>query len=73
MLIGESDSTAGLGWEPISTAPTDGSHIQLYRPEIQFVGYYAGANGGWRINAPGLPSMWPLPTHWAELRKHPNV
>ena len=44
MLIGESDSTAGLGWEPISTAPTDGRHVQLYRPEIQVVGYYAEAN-----------------------------
>lgn len=67
-------SNGGLGgWLPIETAPLDGSHIQLYRPKIQFVGYYAGANSGWKINAPGWPSMWPLPTHWAELRKNPNV
>ena len=54
-------------WEPIKTAPTDGSHVQLYRPEIQFVGYYGGACSGWRINAPGLPALWPLPTHWRPL------
>ena len=62
---------AGLGWQPISTAPVDGSHVQLYRPDIQFVGYYGGAKVGWRINAPGLPVMFPEPTHWAELRKRP--
>jgi hypothetical protein len=56
-----------LRWMPIETAPKDGSHIQLYRPEIQFVGYYGGANSGWRINAPDLPALWPLPTHWMPL------
>ena len=70
---GLSDLTDVLGWRPIATAPTDGSHVQLYRPEIQFVGYYGGADSGWRINAPGLPAMWPLPTHWAPLRKNPNA
>ena len=70
---GLSDLTDVLGWRPITTAPTDGSHVQLYRLEIQFVGYYGGAESGWRINAPGLPAMWPLPTHWAQLRSHPNA
>ncbi len=58
-------------WEPIDTAPKDGSHMLLYRPEIQFVGYYGGANSGWRINAPGLPAMFPLPTHWMPLQALP--
>ena len=69
---GLSDLTDVLGWRPIVSAPKDGSHVQLYRPEIQFVGYYGGADSGWRINAPGLPAIWPLPTHWAPLRKNPN-
>lgn len=60
-------------WRPIETAPKDGSHVQLFRPEIQFVGYYGGAESGWRINAPGVPAMWPEPTHWAPLRKAPPV
>jgi hypothetical protein len=73
-LSREVGSTAELGvWLPIETAPRDGSHVQLFRPEIQFVGYYGGADSGWHINAPGLPSLWPSPTHWAPLRKAPNV
>lgn len=59
-------------WQSIDTAPTDGSHVQLYRPEIQFVGYYGGDNSGWRINAPSLPAMWPLPTHWKPLDNGPD-
>ncbi len=58
-------------WKPIETAPKDGSHVLLYRPEIQFVGYYGGANSGWRISAPDLPAMWPLPTHWMQLPDPP--
>jgi hypothetical protein len=60
------------GWRLIETAPLDGSHVQLYRPRTQFTGYYGGANSGWRINAPGLPAMWPLPTHWRPLFCEPK-
>lgn len=59
-------------WHPIETAPLNGNHILLYRKCIQFVGYYGGANSGWRINAPDLPAMWPLPTHWKPLPKIPD-
>lgn len=59
-------------WEPIETAPMDGTHIQLYRPNTQFIGYYGGANSGWRHNAPGLISVWPLPTHWRPLHDPPR-
>lgn len=58
-------------WKPISTAPLDGRFILLYRPDSQFVGYYGGANSGWRYRAPLNPSVWPLPTHWAELPPKP--
>lgn len=58
-------------WESIETAPKDGNHILLFRPNIQYIGYYGGANSGWRINAPGLPAMWPLPTHWMPLPDPP--
>lgn len=61
------------GWQPIETAPKDGSHVLLYRPEIQFIGYYGGDNSGWRINAPLLPSMFPIPTHWMPVPKPPEV
>lgn len=57
-------------WEDISSAPTDGRHIQLYRPEIQFTGYYS--DSGWVANAPGLPLIYPLPTHWKALSLPPK-
>ena len=60
-------------WQTMETAPRDGHHILLYRPEIQFTGYYGGANSGWRINAPGLPAMWPKPTHWTPLPEPPEI
>ena len=73
-LFGEiADLRAKLEWRPIETAPKDGSHVQLYRPEIQFVGYYGGENSGWRINALGLPAMWPLPTYWMPLPEPPSA
>lgn len=59
-------------WRPIETAPKDGNHILLFRPHNRFVGYYGGAESGWRINAPGLPSMWPEPTHWQPLPEGPT-
>jgi len=61
-----------MNWQPIDTAPKDGFHLLLFRPDIQFVGYWGGPNSGWRINAPGLPAMWPLPTHWMPLPKSPH-
>ena len=61
------------GWRPIESAPLDGSHIQLYRPEIQFIGYYGGANSGWRHNAPGLEAIWPEPTHWRPIAAAPTA
>jgi hypothetical protein len=57
------------GWRDIATAPRDGLHVQLYRPRIQFVGYYS--DSGWCINAPGLPLMLPPPTHWMPKPEDP--
>jgi len=54
-------------WQPIETAPKDGFHIQLYRPEIQFVGYWADA--GWCMQ--GCKSIDPAPTHWKPLTDSP--
>ena len=50
-------------WRPIETAPKDGTHIQLYRPEIQFVGYWSDA--GWCMQ--GCKMIDPAPTHWMPL------
>ncbi len=47
-------------WQDISTAPKDGFHILLYRPEIQFVGYWGDA--GWCMQ--GCKLIDPEPTPW---------
>lgn len=52
-------------WQPIETAPLDGSHMLLYRPKQCFVGY--SSVKGWIANAPGLPNIDPPPTHWQPL------
>lgn len=70
-MIVKSMAIESLAWQPIESAPKDGTHIQLFRPDIQFVGYYGGANSGWIINAPDLPAIRPLPTHWKPLTKMP--
>ena len=57
-------------WRLIATAPIDGSHILLFRPYIQFVGYFS--RQGWIINAPELPEMYPPPTHWRDLPPMPE-
>ena len=82
LRMGASDyPTAGIAakrieelgrWRDISSAPKDGSHIQLYRPEIQFVGYFATRAKKWAHNAPGLPFMDPPPTHWKPLPEEPH-
>ena len=55
-------------WQPIETAPRDGYHIQLYRHDIQFVGYYAEA--GWCMQ--GCKLIEPQPTHWMPLPEPPT-
>lgn len=55
-------------WQPIETAPKDGFHLQLYRPEIQFVGYFAKA--GWCSTS--CQVIDPPPTHWKPLPEPPN-
>ncbi len=62
------DNALAGDWQPIETAPKDGYHIQLWRPDIQFVGYYAKA--GWCANGPVL--LDPPPTHWKPLPDPPE-
>jgi hypothetical protein len=35
------------------------------------VGYYGGADSGWRYASPWLDAVWPLPTHWRPLPNKP--
>ena len=59
-------------WQDISLCPMDGTHVLLYRPDMQFVGYYATRAKCWVYNAPGLPVVKTLPTHFRHLPKAPG-
>lgn len=61
-------------WQPIATAPKDGTGIIALFPELgQVVAYYSGDNvnsaGGWSI---GQDYYGPAPTLWLPLVETPN-
>jgi len=57
-----------IEWQPIETAPKDGFHILLYKPEIIYVGFWSGCD--WCANANGCPRI-ESPTHWMPLPDAP--
>lgn len=59
------------GWQPIDTAPKDGSHVLCYAPELQFVGFYGDPINKWCYMAPGVPVAPTQPTHWMPLPAAP--
>lgn len=58
-------------WQPIETAPRDGTHMLLFREHVYFIGYWATKAQSWRVNADGLPMINPPPTHWMPLPEPP--
>lgn len=62
------------GWQPIESAPKDGTEILLYCPTSEvFVGIYcAGWGRGW---APRFYDDTPdfIPTHWMPLPDPPSA
>lgn len=58
-------------WQPIESAPRDGTHVHLYAPELQFVGFCAGS-GNWCYVAPSCPFAPSQPTHWKPLPAAPQ-
>ncbi len=65
-----------MNWEPIETAPKDGTHILLYIEGIVIEGFYN--NGGWQggslsehgCGCCGSPND--DPTHWMPLPDKPE-
>ena len=58
-------------WQPIETAPKDGTNVLLYDAMTIRVGYYRTASpAGWR----SLPAHWHLDmsTHWMPLLEPPR-
>ena len=63
---------ANRKWEDISTAPTDGTRVILFRQEWvedMAVGYYSRDFEQWKVYG-GTPFL--QPTHWMELPEAPK-
>lgn len=59
------------GWQPIETAPKDGTRVLLYRPGEQIIGYWwRGADDEYWNAARGLEFYGP--THWRSLPEPPE-
>lgn len=69
-------------WEPIETAPKDGTHVLIYQTDVLAPNHYVAAyddewgNGeGWWVvcdgKVPDLPLRGPQPTHWMRLPDPP--
>lgn len=57
-------------WQPIDTAPKDGSDVLLYA-DFCYTAFWDGSFRGWVDNARG--SLWPIPaTHWMPLPEAPK-
>lgn len=69
---------AELEWQPIETAPKDGTDVLLYcgPPDdpLLGVGYWTGGEDeqpGWYLWPTAAPFAAPWPTHWAPLPPFP--
>jgi len=61
------------GWQPIETAPKDGSRVLTYRSgflENMAVAWYSMNLDAW---LPVNGSAWPEPTHWMPLPAAPSA
>jgi len=71
--IPQSRSTAELeAWQPIETAPKDGTRIIVYRPRDNDYCYHVGEDV-WRRNCWYKSPAMCQPTHWMPLPEAPGL
>jgi hypothetical protein len=74
-MVASADEIAVKSWQPIETAPKDGSPILAYQPDggcvvISWVEYFDGG-GVWTVDwVDGAEP--PTPTHWMPLPEPPK-
>jgi hypothetical protein len=66
----------GEGWQPIETAPKDGTNLLMCSGDHWMTtGSWNKWRGEWCINAPGYPRYGydEQPTHWQSLPASPSA
>lgn len=67
------DKAMADGWQPIETAPKDGTHIWLGDSGGVVTGYWSPVYGGWRCDWDMGRGDGKKPTHWRPLPAPPNA
>ncbi|MXP42945.1 DUF551 domain-containing protein [Allopontixanthobacter sediminis] len=65
------DARAEIGWQPIETAPKDGTEVLLYYPKQGFWAEHWAVNSFQRFERRGW-DMGRIPTHWQPLPAAPK-
>jgi hypothetical protein len=63
-------------WQPISTAPMDGTRVLTFRADFREsmgVAWFNATGCGEPCWVPVNGSSWPEPTHWMPLPKPPTA
>lgn len=60
-----------MTWQPIESAPRDGTVILITDGEVVQSGYYESAAGIWRSEAEQC-LLWAAPTYWQPLPEPPG-
>lgn len=59
-------------WQPINTAPMDGSRVLLWNGETHIIGFYGASINHYRWRESTWQVIVPDPTHWAPLLDPPG-
>lgn len=71
------EAAEAAAWEPIETAPKDGTYILLWRPGFRqetahWLADMIGFDWPWLLPLPGEDRMRLKPTHWRPLPEPPK-
>jgi hypothetical protein len=72
-----------MKWQPIETAPKDGTYIDLWADNFRFADAFwfdpktddrwHGIEEGWVFHSEGFEYVWVTPTHWMPIPGNPDL